>query len=368
MRNILGFEPRVSISLPVIDMRLPVTLTPPLTFSQVREHAGVQQSWLWDGFLAAGCITMLTSLWKAGKTTLVASLLRALCLGRPQFLGQRLGDGDGDGDGDAPGLGVLVITEEGPGLWAQRLGELPAHSPLHFLSRPFLARPTPERWQQYAMLVAEWAAQRRIGLVVIDPIANLIPGEENASRAMLDFLMPLQAFTRQGLAVLLLHHPRKSDGGEGRAARGSGALPGFVDIVLEMRRPEGDTHSRVRTLTALSRFRETPAQLCIELTAAGDDYRLLDSRPDAALPPLGRTIQVILAAADQPLSVPQIVARWPAGQAPPTLRSVRSILSTGLNVQWTRTGEGTRSSPYRYRAVAAEPAAHAIDNQAEGAD
>src|SRR5216683_5632648 len=31
-------------------------------------------SWLWDGYLARGAVTLLTSLWKAGKTTLIAIL------------------------------------------------------------------------------------------------------------------------------------------------------------------------------------------------------------------------------------------------------------------------------------------------------
>jgi len=375
MRHILGSEPSVSISLPVIDLRMPARLAPPLAFNQIREHAGAKQAWVWDGYLAAGGITMLTSLWKAGETTLVANLLRALCSGRAEFLGQRLGD-------RPRRLPALVITEEGPGLWAQRLGALgdglgglggalPADSPLHFVSRPFLARPTPERWQQYALLAAEWAAGQGIGLVVIDPIANLIPGEENASGAMLDFLLPLAAFTRQAAAVLLLHHPRKSDGGEGRAARGSGALPGFVDIVLEMRRRDGDLHSRVRNLTALSRFTQTPAELCIELTATGDDYDVLHSCPDAdlvdpgdplgdllgdllgdGLSPMGRTIQGILAAAENALAAREIMAHWPAGSARPRLDSLQHLLKNGQDLHWKRIGQGTRRTPYRYHQIA----------------
>ena len=36
--------------------------------------AANEVSWLWDGFLAAGNLTLLTSLWKSGKTTLVSCL------------------------------------------------------------------------------------------------------------------------------------------------------------------------------------------------------------------------------------------------------------------------------------------------------
>ena len=33
-------------------------------------------NWLWRGFLAAGQLTLLTSLWKSGKTTLAVLLSR----------------------------------------------------------------------------------------------------------------------------------------------------------------------------------------------------------------------------------------------------------------------------------------------------
>ena len=34
--------------------------------------------WLWQGYLARGSLTLLTSLWKAGKTTLLTGLLQRL--------------------------------------------------------------------------------------------------------------------------------------------------------------------------------------------------------------------------------------------------------------------------------------------------
>ena len=64
---------------------------------------------------------------------------------------------------------------------------------------------------------------------------------------MLDALAPLRRLTSSGMAVLLLHHPRKEASADGRAARGSGALSGFADVLVEMapRRGAGPT-SRVR--------------------------------------------------------------------------------------------------------------------------
>src|SRR5207248_9083231 len=39
---------------------------------------GGPKAWLWHGYLAPGNLTLLTSLWKAGKTTLLSVLLSRL--------------------------------------------------------------------------------------------------------------------------------------------------------------------------------------------------------------------------------------------------------------------------------------------------
>src|SRR5437899_518890 len=68
--------------------------------------------WLWHGYLAAGQLTLLTSLWKSGKTTLLAVLLA------------RMRDG-----GQLLGMPVrcakaLVLSEEGATLWQMRRDRL----------------------------------------------------------------------------------------------------------------------------------------------------------------------------------------------------------------------------------------------------
>ena len=64
--------------------------------------AANEVSWLWDGFLAAGNLTLLTSLWKSGKTTLVALLLNRRVQG-----GQLLGRAR------ACALGIVLRTGAG---------------------------------------------------------------------------------------------------------------------------------------------------------------------------------------------------------------------------------------------------------------
>jgi len=38
-------------------------------------------NWLWGGYLAPGNVTLLTGLWRAGKTTLIAALLARMQAG-----------------------------------------------------------------------------------------------------------------------------------------------------------------------------------------------------------------------------------------------------------------------------------------------
>ena len=55
----------------------------------MRAQVDPAADWLWDGYLRRGCVTLLVSQWKSGKTTLVAALLSRLRAGG-LFLGQTL--------------------------------------------------------------------------------------------------------------------------------------------------------------------------------------------------------------------------------------------------------------------------------------
>ena len=81
---------------------------PPLVWGQadLSAAAGAPQPWLWQGFLAPGAVTLLTTQWKAGKTTLAAVLLARLKAGG-ELAGLPLAAG-----------GAVVASEEPPGTGA----------------------------------------------------------------------------------------------------------------------------------------------------------------------------------------------------------------------------------------------------------
>src|SRR5215208_3904227 len=92
--------------------------------------------WLWDGYVARGRLTLLTSLWKAGKTTLLTGLL------------QRLGRGEPFLDRPCEPARALVVSEEPRDLWATRLRAMPVGSHARLLPRPFRGRPSPAGWNE----------------------------------------------------------------------------------------------------------------------------------------------------------------------------------------------------------------------------
>ena len=110
-------------------------------------------------------------------------------------------------------------------------------------------------------------------LLVVDTMTQWagIKGDgENAAGEAMTAAAPLQEVAGvHGIAVFILRHGRKSGGEVGDDGRGSSAFAGAVDIVLSLKRPEGNADPTVRVLHALSRFTDTPETLAIQLTDQG---------------------------------------------------------------------------------------------------
>jgi hypothetical protein len=182
---------------------------------------------------------------------------------------------------------------------------------------------------------------------VIDPLAAFLPGpDENNAATVLAALGPLQRLTAAGVAVLLLHHPRKADG----EPRGSGALPGFADILIELGGPPpGAPDDRRRRLRAASRFRETPAERRIELSADGTDYAVTADGEVESFAEGWAVLRLVLEDARRKLTRREVRAQWPEDYAAPSLtvlwRWLERAVAAGLAA---RSGSGRRRDPFRY--------------------
>ena len=317
----------------------------PLAFCALKPHeladvAHHRQTWLWHGYLGPGKVTALVSPPKTGKTTLLTHLLAAMAHG-----------------GELAGLAVaagraLVVSEEAEADWDERCRRLGLGPHVQFVCRPFRgARPSEAQWAALVAGIDELHRREPLDLVVLDALAALLPGHAEANAPqLLDCLLPVQALAQRGVAVWLLHHPAKAKRADGQAARGTGALAGFCDVVLELsplRRLRN--RDRRRRLAGYSRYAETPRRLVIELSADGSGYQLGSDAEGALLVDEWAEVREVLEGAHEKLTQARLLAFWPSeGSRPERTTLSRWLVRAARQGLIRRGGKGTKSDPYVY--------------------
>jgi hypothetical protein len=295
--------------------------------------------WLWHGYLAPGCLTLFTGPWKLGKTTLIAALLGRMATGG-ELAGQTV----------RPGR-VLVLSDESLELWHRRILEFDIGDHVGLLCKPFCGHPLPEEWDGLVNYLTQLHADEGLDLVVIDSLASFMVGrDENNAKSMMQTLLPLQRLTNKGVALLMVHHPRRQRSAPGHTMRGSGALPASVDILLEMDWFQRDDETdRRRQLYAYSRFAETTHRQVCEWTAGSRDYRSLGNFRDTAFTDSWEVLRLVFEDATGKLKRQEIFAQWPSDYPRPDPLTVWRWLDQALARELIcRDGLGRRSSPYRY--------------------
>src|SRR5262245_22364871 len=97
----------------------------PRSYPELAPASDSPRDWLWHGYLLPGAVTLLTSLWKSGKSTLLSVLLSRLKTG-----------------GVLGGLPVragraVIVSEEPAELWWERGRNLALDGHVHWFCRPF---------------------------------------------------------------------------------------------------------------------------------------------------------------------------------------------------------------------------------------
>ena len=175
-------------------------------------------------------------------------------------------------------------------------------------------------------------------------------------------LQPLRKLA-EGRAVVCVHHMRKSDGGDGTASRGSGALAGFVDVIVELRRASKSTdpHGVRRELKALGRMQGIPAEWLVELDPTTNEYRAVSAesatgagaeakreREDGRKDDLRLAIRRVLPAnREQALTREEIWERLPEAVRVNRPR-FHSVLEAEVPTLWLKEGGGRQAGSYRY--------------------
>jgi archaellum biogenesis ATPase FlaH len=255
--------------------------------------------WIWEGFLAKGQITLFSSLWKTGKTTLTCWLLKSI-EDSLSFIGK-----------ETKSVNVLVISEESDAIWARRKEEFDFGQTTWVNTRPLNRRMTTSEWLEFLERTVDFCKEKNIDLVIIDTLSTFWPvRDENDAPQVSSALLPLNKLQEENLAVLLIHHDRKSGGEEGTASRGSGALPSYVDVIVEFRRFDASKREDSRrVIKTYSRYEETPHEIVIELTTNG--YEVQGTKAQVAQQDKMKLLLTILPDNPASYSIEQLLGEWP---------------------------------------------------------
>ncbi|HEY2785406.1 MAG TPA: hypothetical protein VGJ05_10560 [Fimbriiglobus sp.] len=168
---------------------------------------------------------------------------------------------------------------------------------------------------------------------------------------MLDALLPLQRVTDAGAAVLLLHHPKKEKAEEGSTARGSGALTGFVDVVLELTRfGRLRSDNCRRRLVGFSRYAETPRTLVYSWAPDAGTFEPVTDLINLQFQENWEQVEAILKSRKAAATHRELLDDWPIDQPPPAPATLYAWLNQATAAKLVRrAGQGIKTDPFRFR-------------------
>ncbi len=209
---------------------------------------------------------------------------------------------------------------------------------------------SPERVQlsEVAKAAADKAVEFGADVLVVDTLGQFtgIKGDsENSAGAAQEAMQPLQEAAARRLAIVVTRHERKSGGEVGDSARGSTAFDGTVDIIMSLRRPQGEARPTVRVIESLSRLGEAPDKLFVELT--DDGYRSLgDTSAFAEREAMKAIVELLPAKEENAMPTKDVLDKLKEQGVKRTVatEALKKLATDAIR----RIGEGKRNDPYRY--------------------
>lgn len=305
------------------------------TAREISEMSAERVPWVVEGYVAEAAITLIDGKPKAsGKTTLVTHLCRKVLDGEP-FMGLR-----------TSATSVVYLSEQSTATFRESLARAGLQDRDDFAVLLW-SDTVGANWNRVVREATEEAVRRGAKLLVVDTLpqfAGLQGDAENSAGAALAAIKPLQeAAAVHGLAIIVVRHERKSGGQVGDSGRGSSAFAGAVDVVVSLRRVEGNSRPTLREIHALSRFDATPDVLVVELTERG-----YVSRGTRAAVAEAEAREAILDAAPADasgaMSLDELLAETGMGRTT-AQNAIGRLLEDG---RLTCVGEGVRGDPRRY--------------------
>ncbi len=219
-----------------------------------------ETEWIAKALVPMGAITSINAKIKLGKTAFVLAMARAVLDGL-DFLGQPTSK-----------TSVVYLTEQSASSFDRAIEIAGLRGRHDFTYLPFTETCGME-WPDVAHRVSQVCMDMDAYLLVVDTLsqfAGIAGDSENDAGAALAAMLPIQKIAAGGVGIVTVRHARKSGGDVEDAGRGSSAFDGAADLILSLRKPEGNQPENRRLLCSSGRYSgETHNDLLIELTDAG---------------------------------------------------------------------------------------------------
>lgn len=299
-----------------------------LPFCWLADDPGPRETeWIVRGLVAKRAVTLLHGSPKAGKSTLLLAMLASVERGEA-FVGL-----------DTRATSAVILTEE-------RSPTLRAKTSKFGLERGRVLYRHDARGRSLESIVTLAVADAHANacdILVVDTFAawsGLYGEQENHSGAITAALAPLLNAAGQGLAVVLIHHSSKAGKTGVGAVRGSSAIAGAVEIIVDLRRHDGNR----RSLWIESRFEDSPDSITVSL-----DQTRYSSHGSAheAVSGVNQVRILAVVAEHGPSTADEIAFR--AGTGKTQVRALLERLAREGEIQ--RSGTGHKGSPYRYTSL-----------------
>ena len=228
-----------------------------------------EESWLWDQLITEANLTLIVSMPKVGKSSLVGAFLGQLSSGATEYLGKEI-------KGEKRSI-YIVGSDQPLNDWVKIL--IPAGLAERTASgKVILKEPLKRLWHKGKPLhLTEESIELLYGIAkndpnsifVFDAFASLISGlglDENHAASVEPIRMLTEALAATKATPILLHHASGGNSGERavKASRGTKALPAEASQILELDWliPE-DKHDNRVTISSAGR-NSTPVDMVIE--------------------------------------------------------------------------------------------------------
>jgi hypothetical protein len=217
---------------------------------------------------------------------------------------------------------------------------------VHFYCQKNQSRMNEAQWIERLSFIRKRIDTEGYDLVVFDTLASIWSAkDENDAVGVQASLMPLRTLP---CAVLIIHHTRKAQHGDsedGSAARGSSALTGFVDLILELKRWKAG--HRQRLLLAKGRFPSsvTPEESVIERTKDEKSFVLVGNRNEVTE---AAEKEALLAAIPygEPGATVEEIGDTLNGEGPSRTRLFGELKKLQAEQLLGRSGTGKKGSPW----------------------